>query len=237
MTRTSPGADASAAVINTNLATAAAMMTWIMLDMFAGKQKKSSFVGGVNGMICGLVAITPAAGYVNGLGALVMGCVAAGFVWAAMIYLPKHVWPFSKVDDALGVVYTHGFAGLLGGLMVGLFADPNMIIYLGLGKAPPITTAGLFYGHPKQLLIQAGAALTVIVWDGLVTFAILKVISLFTSLREADSVLEVGDLAVHGEVAYAPEELPSAGAARLTGHQDLNRRDARENAEAEMAAD
>ena len=112
-----------------------------------------------------------------------------------------------------------------------------MIIYLGLGKAPPITTAGLFYGHPKQLLIQAGAALTVIVWDGFVTFAILKVISLFTSLREADSVLEVGDLAVHGEVAYAPEELPSAGAASLTGHQDLNRRDARENAEAEMAAD
>ena len=87
------------------------------------------------------------------------------------------------------------------------------------------------------MLIQAGAALTVIVWDGLVTFAILKVISLFTSLREADSVLEVGDLAVHGEVAYAPEELPSAGAASLTGHQDLNRRDARENAEAEMAAD
>jgi ammonium transporter, Amt family len=86
------------------------------------------------------------------------------------------------------------------------------------------------------LLIQAGAALTVIVWDGLVTFAILKVISLFTSLREADSVLEVGDLAVHGEVAYAPEELPSAGAS-LTGHQDQNRTDARENAEAEMAAD
>jgi ammonium transporter, Amt family len=231
------GADASAAVINTNLATAAAMMTWIAADMFVGKRKKSSFVGGVNGMICGLVAITPAAGYVNGLGALVMGCVASGFVWAAMIYLPKHVWPFNKVDDALGVVYTHGFAGLLGGLMVGLFADPNMIIYLGLGKAPPITTAGLFYGHPKQLLIQAGAALTVIVWDGFVTFAILKVISLFTSLREPDSVLEVGDLAVHGEVAYAPEELPSVGAASLTGHQDLNRGDARENAEAEMAAD
>ena len=207
------------------------MMTWIMLDMFVGKQKKSSFVGGVNGMICGLVAITPAAGYVNGLGALVMGCVASGFVWAAMSYLPKHVWPFSKVDDALGVVYTHGFAGLLGGLMVGLFADPNMIIYLGLGKAPPITTAGLFYGHPKQLLIQAGAALTVIVWDGLVTFAILKVISLFTSLREADSVLEVGDLAVHGEVAYAPEELPSAGAASLTGQHDPGQEAARERSE------
>jgi ammonium transporter, Amt family len=225
------GADASAAVINTNLATAAAMMTWIFLDMFASKQKKPSFVGGVNGMICGLVAITPAAGYVNGMGALIMGCVASGLVWAAMIYLPRHVWPFNKVDDALGVVYTHGFAGLLGGLMVGLFADPKMIIYLGLGKAPDITTAGLFYGHPKQLLIQAGAALTIIVWDGLVTFVILKVISLFTSLREPDAVLEIGDLAVHGEVAYAPEELAAAGAASLNGHQDAGGITAMEPAE------
>jgi Amt family ammonium transporter len=195
------------------------MMTWIFLDMFASKQKKGSFVGGVNGMICGLVAITPAAGYVNGMGALVMGCVASAFVWAAMIYLPKHVWPFNKVDDALGVVYTHGFAGLLGGLMVGLFADPKMIIYLGLGKTPSITTAGLFYGHPKQLLIQAEAALTVIIWDAFVTFVILKVISLFTSLREPDAVLEVGDLAVHGEIAYAPEDdLVTAGISEgLTG--------------------
>jgi len=129
-----------------------------------------------------------------------------------MIYLPKHVWPFNKVDDALGVVYTHGFAGLLGGLMVGLFADPKMIIYLGLGKTPPITTAGLFYGHPKQLLIQAEAALTVIIWDAFVTFVILKVISMFTSLRETDAVLELGDLAVHGEAAYAPEDVVAVSA-------------------------
>ena len=116
------------------------------------------------------------------------------------------------VDDALGVVYTHGFAGLLGGLMVGLFADPNMIVYLGLGKSPDIVTSGLFYGHPKQLLIQAGAAGTVIVWDAIVTFLILKGLSLFMSLRAPEADLELGDLAVHGEIAYAPEEdLVSAG--------------------------
>src|SRR6266700_6616449 len=182
------GADAAAAVINTNLATAVAMMTWIILDMLASRERKPSFVGGVNGMICGLVAITPAAGYVNGLGAMVIGLVASGLVWVAMTNLPRYVWPFNKVDDALGVVYTHGFAGLLGGLLVGLFADPNMIIYLGLGNSPDITTAGLLYGHPKQLLIQAGAAGTVIVWDAVVTFLILKGLSLFMSLRapEAD---------------------------------------------------
>ena len=93
----------------------------------------------------------------------------------AWTYLPRYVWPFNRVDDALGVVYTHGIAGLFGGLLVGLLADPNMIVYLGLGKtATSFSGAGLFYGHPKQLLIQAGAALTIIVWDGLVTFLILK---------------------------------------------------------------
>ena len=225
------GADAAAAVINTNLATAVAMMTWIILDMLVSKERKPSFVGGVNGMICGLVAITPAAGYVNGLGAMVIGLVASGFVWVAMSYLPKHVWPFNKVDDALGVVYTHGFAGLLGGLLVGLFADPNMIVYLGLGKSPNITTAGLFYGHPKQLLIQAGAAVTVIVWDGLVTFLILKGLSLFMSLRAPDAVLEVGDLAVHGEMAYSAEELAAVGAASPNGQHDPGQEAARERSE------
>ena len=128
------GADATAAVVNTNLATACAMMTWIIMDMGWGKNKKPTFLGGVNGMICGLVGITPAAGYVNGVGAIVIGVVTSSFVWVLFTYLPRKVWPFNKVDDALGVVYTHGFAGLLGGLLVGLFADPKMIVYLGLGK-------------------------------------------------------------------------------------------------------
>jgi Amt family ammonium transporter len=200
------GADATAAVVNTNLATAVAMMTWIGWDMFASKAKKPTFLGGVNGMICGLVGITPAAGYVNGVGAIIIGVVCSSFVWVLFTWLPRKVWPFNKVDDALGVVYTHGFAGLFGGLLVGLLADPKMIVYLGIGKAPNVTTAGLFYGHPKQLLIQAEAALTIIVWDALVTFLILKGISLFTSLRMSDAELEVGDLAVHGEVAYPEDE-------------------------------
>jgi ammonium transporter, Amt family len=200
------GADATAAVVNTNLATAVAMMTWIVMDMSFSKEKKPTFLGGVNGMICGLVGITPAAGYVTGVGAIIIGLVTSALVWALFGYLPRKVWPFNKVDDALGVVYTHGFAGLAGGLLVGLLADPKMIVYLGIGKSPAVTTAGLFYGHPKQLAIQAGAALTVIVWDGLVTFVILRVIGLFTKLREPDAVLAAGDVAIHGEVAYPMEE-------------------------------
>jgi Amt family ammonium transporter len=174
-----------------------------------GKEKRPTFLGGVNGMICGLVGITPAAGYVNGVGAIIIGLVTSSVVWVLFGYLPRKVWPFNKVDDALGVVYTHGFAGLLGGLMVGLLANPSMIVYLGIGKNPNVTTAGLFYGHPKQLLIQAGAALTVIVWDGLVTFLILKGIGLFMKLRESDEALLAGDIYIHGEVAY-PEEEPDA---------------------------
>jgi Amt family ammonium transporter len=81
-----------------------------------------------------------------------------------------------------------------------------MVVYLGLGNASDITTSGALYGHPKQLLFQAGAALTVIVWDALITFLILKGLSLFMSLRAPDAVLEVGDLAVHGEIAYSPEQ-------------------------------
>ena len=83
------GADAAAAVLNTNLATAVAMMTWIVMDMIGGPGKKATFLGGINGMICGLVGITPAAGYVNGLGAIVIGLVGSAIVWFAWNYLSK----------------------------------------------------------------------------------------------------------------------------------------------------
>jgi ammonium transporter, Amt family len=226
------GADAAAAVVNTNLATAVAMMVWIFMDMFLSKEKKPTFLGGVNGMICGLVGITPAAGYVNGLGAVLIGIVPCAIVWVCWYYLPKYVWPFNKVDDALGVVYTHGIAGLLGGLMVGLLADPNMIEYIGVGKTSSVSGAGAFYGHPHQLLVQFLAALTIIVWDAAVTFVILMVIKYVfrMKLRLPDAVLEIGDVAVHGEEAYPADELVSVSAASMADEAS------REGAEPEKAA-
>jgi Amt family ammonium transporter len=204
------GSDAASAVLNTNLATAVAMMVWILMDMFLGKEKKPTFLGGLNGMICGLVGITPAAGFVNGVGAIVIGVLCSGVVWVAWYTLPKYVWPFNKVDDALGVIYTHGIAGLLGGLLVGFLADPNVMEYPAAPSGAAFAGAGWFWGHhPHQILVQLLAALTIIVWDGAVTFAIWMFIKyvLRMRLRFTDAELEVGDVAIHGEEAYPQEDL------------------------------
>jgi Amt family ammonium transporter len=198
------GANASTAIINTNAATAAALLTWVVWDMVLSKSKKPTFLGAVNGMLCGLVGITPAAGFVSGSGALWIGIIDSTVVWFAWTYLQPIT--LRKVDDASGVVYTHGLAGLCGGLLVGIFADPNIIEYVS-SNGTPVSFKGLIYGHPKQLLIQALAALTIIVWDGVVTFILLKVIGLFTGgLRMPDNELEIGDVEVHTEEAYPPDE-------------------------------
>ena len=201
------GADASLAVLNTNLATAVALLTWVIWDIFASKARKPTFLGGVNGMITGLVAITPAAGYVNSFGAMIIGVVASSLVWMSWNWLGR-TRLFKKVDDALGVVHTHGVAGLAGGLLVGVLADPKIVVYLGGSTGTDVTTAGWLYGHhPKQILIQAGAAGTVILWDALVTFVILRVLGLFMKLRLPDEVLETGDIGVHDEEAYPDESI------------------------------
>jgi Amt family ammonium transporter len=204
------GADAAAAVLNTNLATAVALLGWLLLDMMASPGRKPTFLGAINGMIVGLVAITPAAGYVNGVGAILIGLIASVVVWLSWNKLGR-LPLFKRVDDALGVFHTHGVAGLTGGLLVGLFADPHMIVYLGVGRAANVTAAGAFYGHPIQLLWQAGAAATIIVWDALVTFVLLKVIGRFVRLRMSDEMLETGDVAVHEEELYPQEKLVGVG--------------------------
>src|SRR5262245_16610360 len=202
------GANASLAVLNTNVATAVALLTWVIWDIFASRERKPTFLGGVNGMIVGLVAITPAAGYVNTFGAMIIGAVASSLVWMSWNWLGR-TRLFSKVDDTLGVVHTHGVAGLVGGLLVGVLADPHVIIYLGNGKdVNDVTASGWLWGHhPAQIVVQLCAALTIIAWDALVTVAILKFLGLFMKLRAPDEVLAQGDLAVHQEEAYPDETL------------------------------
>jgi Amt family ammonium transporter len=206
------GADASAAVYNTNLAAATAMLSWMILDAFI--IGKPSVGGMINGMIAGLVAITPAAGYVNGYGAFAIGIAAGVIPFFTFNYLTR-VGIFSRIDDTLGVMHTHLFAGAIGGLMVGLLADPNVIVYPGTGKTPSFSVGGLFYGNPKQFVAQVIALLFVLAWDGVMTFAICKAINVFVKLRLPDEDLEVGDVAVHGDVAY--ELVPQPPRDRVEG--------------------
>src|SRR6185436_6097788 len=138
------GADAAAAVVNTNLCTAVAMLVWIGWDYATGH--KPSLISSVNGMITGLVAITPAAGFVNGWGAIWIGMIASTVVWMAIRFVSRAP-VFRKVDDTLGVIYTHGFAGLTGGLLVGFFANPKMVLYQGIGGASDLPgKESLFHG-------------------------------------------------------------------------------------------
>jgi Amt family ammonium transporter len=185
---------AAAAVLNTNLCTAVAFLVWVGWDYITGH--KPSLISSVNGMITGLVAITPAAGFVNGWGAIAIGTIAATVVYFALNYLSR-VRPFRNVDDTLGVVYTHGFAGLSGGLLTGVFANTAM------GSAP-----GLISGSSHLLKWQALTALWVIVFTAVVTFIILQVVKLFVPLRMDEKDMEEGDLAVHGHEVY-PSDVPS----------------------------
>jgi ammonium transporter, Amt family len=197
-------ADAATAVMNTNIATVSALLAWVILDMFLSKGKKATFLGAVNGMIVGLVAITPGAGFVNGFGAMLEGIIASTIVWFAWTYLQPIL--IKRVDDAMGVFYTHGIAGLCGGLLVGIFADPSVVVYPLTTSGSAFAAKGWLYGNRHLFFLQLLAALTIIVYDAIVTFIILKVIGLFTSLRMSDEELEIGDLAIHGEEAYPEDE-------------------------------
>ena len=95
-------------------------------------------------------------------------------------------------------------AGLTGGLLVGILANPDMLMYIGTDKeAPGVSVTGLIYGNPSQLWLQALAAAFIIVLNAIATYIILKVISFIVPLRMDDAMLKVGDDAVHGETAYA----------------------------------
>ena len=194
----SAGEVAAASVLNTNIAVAVAFLVWVAMDYLTGR--KPSLIGSVNGMIVGLVAITPGAGFVNGWAAIIIGLVASVIVYLALNYLSR-VRPFRNVDDTLGVVYTHGFAGVAGGLLVGIFANSLMA-----GEHE-----GLISGGGLHLLwVQAYTAAWVIAFSAIGTFILLKLVGLVVPLRMSEADMETGDIAVHGHEVY-PSDVPSLG--------------------------
>jgi Amt family ammonium transporter len=207
-------ADAGAAVLNTNVCTATSLLVWLILDMFV--TKKPNAVSMINGMIVGLVAITPGAGFVDGFGAIVIGIVAGGIAWFSLNVIGNTPL-LRKVDDTFGVLHTHGVAGLTGGLMVGVMANPGMIEYLSTNekKTPAFSVSGLVYGGgPKQLGLQLIAALFIIVYDAIATFIVLKIVSFIVPLRASDGDVEGGDLAIHG-IDPMPLVMPATNGTRL----------------------
>ncbi|KAK9141017.1 hypothetical protein Scep_010698 [Stephania cephalantha] len=191
--------DSSMAVLNTNICAATSLLVWTTLDVIFFK--KPSVIGAVQGMITGLVCITPGAGLVQGWAAIVMGLLSGSIPWYTMMVVHKKSALLQKVDDTLGVFHTHAVAGFLGGATTGLFAEPQLCsLFL-----PVTNSRGAFYGGSggMQLLKQVVGAAFIIGWNVVATSIICLVIRLVVPLRMPEEQLLVGDDAVHGEEAYA----------------------------------
>ncbi|XP_047153915.1 ammonium transporter 2-like [Vigna umbellata] len=191
--------DASIAVLNTNICAATSLLVWTSLDVIFFS--KPSVIGAVQGMITGLVCITPGAGLVQSWAAIVMGILSGSIPWMTMMILHKKSSFLQKVDDALGVFHTHAVAGLLGGLLTGLLAEPELCRLI----LPVNNSRGAFYGGSGgvQFLKQLVAACFITAWNLVSTTLILLAIQFFIPLRMPDDQLEIGDDAIHGEEAYA----------------------------------
>jgi Amt family ammonium transporter len=179
---------ASTAFVATNTAAAAATVTWVLAQY--AHHKKFSVIGAACGAVAGLVAVTPAAGYVTPGGALIIGLVAGGLCYSATLLKAR-----LKVDDALDVFAVHGVGGMFGALATGVFAT-RAINPLG---------QGLIDGKPEQVWIQFVAVAFTVVFAGVATFIIAKVIDVVLGLRVSSADEDMGiDLAQHGEIAYQP---------------------------------
>ena len=175
------------ALFNTNTAAATAAVVWMFL---AWRDNRPSVLGIVTGAVVGLVAITPAAGYVTPLAAMLIGAVAAPISYYAIAFRNKR-----GLDESLDVWACHGMAGTWGALATGLFATTAVNEF---GKN------GLFYGNPQQFVIQLITVVVTIVYAVVITFILAKVLDKIWGLSVSATEEEVGlDISEHGERAYA----------------------------------
>ncbi|HWP95738.1 MAG TPA: ammonium transporter [Syntrophomonadaceae bacterium] len=179
---------AGMAFLVTNTAAAAATLSWVFAEWL--DHGKPTIFGAVSGAVAGLVAITPASGFVTPLAAIVIGLLVGPICYMAVSRIKEKL----GYDDALDAFGIHGVGGTVGALATGLFAT---VAINAAGKD------GLFYGNPHQLYVQFVAVLISWIFAGTMTFVILKVIGLFTPLRVSNEEEEMGlDAALHGEDAY-----------------------------------
>jgi ammonium transporter, Amt family len=189
---------AAAAFINTNTATAIAAIAWMAAEWV--HSKKPTVLGLASGAVAGLVAITPAAGFVNVSGALFIGA-AAGIVAFVSVAAIKPRFGYDDTLDAFGI---HGVAGTLGAILTGVFADPSI----------NSAGSGLLYGNPHQLLTQFIAVGVTLVYTGIVTFIIFMIVKAVVGLRVDEEEEMMGlDESEHGEKAYNLDLFPGGSAA------------------------
>ena len=192
---------AALAFVNTLVAPAAALVVWALLDHF--RTGKATAVGVATAIVVGLVAITPASGFISPAYALLLGAISAVPSYMVLQWRAR-----TRLDDSLDVFAAHGIGGVSGAILTGFFAS----------AAVNGVADGLFYGNPAQVGIQAIAILAVAVYCGAMTFIILKVIGLVSPLRPSQKEEARGmDLLNHGEEAYA-----SSGGAVLLLDEEMN---------------
>ena len=182
------GANALAAnaFITTNTAAAAAMICWILIDIW--KTGKPTVLGAISGAVAGLVAITPAAGFVDVPASIVIGFTTVFVSYYAISYLK----PKLGYDDALDAFGIHGLSGTWGAILTGIFASPAIN-----------TATGLLYGNPNQLVIQIISIVAVAVYSFVVTYVIAKVLDKTMGLRVSEKTeIEGLDVNEHEELGY-----------------------------------
>ena len=183
-------ASASLAFVNTMFAPMAALVVWSLLDL--KRTGKATAVGAATGIVVGLVAVTPAAGFVSPLSAIAIGGMAAACSYYALLYRAR-----TRLDDSLDVVAAHGVGGIVGALLTGVLAD----------SAWNGATDGALFGNLSQLGVQALAVAATVAYSAVITFVILKVILLIAGVRATSREEGIGlDVTQHGEEAYSRGE-------------------------------
>ena len=178
---------AALAFINTNTAAAIAALSWMGIEWI--RNNHPTVLGVSSGAVAGLVAITPAAGYVNLVGAMVIGIVSGVLGFYSASYLKFKL----NYDDSLDAFGVHGVNGIWGALATGIFADPRMCGF-----------SGLIYGNLHQFLVQLLGVIVVLVYTGTLTFIIVKVVSFATNGLRVDDEDELKglDIAIHTEKGF-----------------------------------
>nr|WP_318655902.1 ammonium transporter [Pseudanabaena yagii] len=193
----SAGPLAAVAFVATSVATSAGGLTWLLVEWVL--RGKPTAVGIASGFLAGLVGVTPAAGFVTPIGAILIGSITAVCCFIAVSLRAKF-----KFDDSLDTFSVHGVGGTVGAILTGVFAT-KAVNLMKDAKGAEISL-GLLDGNPGQILIQFYGVATTYIFSAVATFVILFILKLFMDLRVAPSIEEQGiDLPIHGEEGYGSE--------------------------------